>query len=376
MSDTVNGPEANKASEFSKFVVEWYFDLIFGGCLATHCVFGCGLIGSYLGSILTANGQNVQFVARGIWAERLQAGFVVSDLAGRNLDFARYSIAVPNSGESNGYADVVWLTVKCTQLEQALIDVAPWIGPETEILCCQNGVGSDAAVRRAFAENCVRRVMVPFNVVFECPARLHKSTEGTLVLENLRGSDLTLKHRLAELQHPMLQVRAADDMTAVLWAKLQLNLGNSVNALSGLPVREMLQIRQYRWVIAAAMEELLEVCRAEGMQLPLVANIHGRFLPVLLRLPNFLFSRIARRMLDIDPSARTSMWWDLHNGRKTEVEYLHGAVIAEARRYSLPCPVNQALLEAVGEAEQQATHQSGYETWSAQELKDFVRQKQ
>ena len=44
-------------------------------------------------------------------------------------------------------------------------------------------------------------------------------------------------------------------------------------------------------------------------------------------------------MLEVDPTVRTSMWWDLSQGKPTEIDFLNGAVVAAGRRlgnYRLP----------------------------------------
>ena len=57
--------------------------------------------------------------------------------------------------------------------------------------------------------------------------------------------------------------------------------------------------------------------------------------PRILRLPDWLFRRVARRMLAIDPEARSSMWEDLDRRRRTEVDDLQGAILALAWTGSL-----------------------------------------
>ena len=43
----------------------------------------------------------------------------------------------------------LWLIVNCTGMKQAILDIAPLVDIQTIILCCQNGLGSDAAVKQA-----------------------------------------------------------------------------------------------------------------------------------------------------------------------------------------------------------------------------------
>jgi len=73
--------------------------------------------------------------------------------------------------------------------------------------------------------------------------------------------------------------------------------------------------------------------------------------PAILRLPDFLFRRLAGKLLAIDPLARTSMWEDLQAGRPTEIDYLNGEVVRLADSLDRPAPVNTKLVQLIREAE-------------------------
>ena len=49
-----------------------------------HLIFGSGLIGSYLGSVMTLNGASVAYVARGVWKQRLSQTLQLTDYLGNN----------------------------------------------------------------------------------------------------------------------------------------------------------------------------------------------------------------------------------------------------------------------------------------------------
>jgi 2-dehydropantoate 2-reductase len=66
-------------------------------------------------------------------------------------------------------------------------------------------------------------------------------------------------------------------------------------------------------------------------------------MPIILSLPNWLFLRLAKAMLDIDPHARSSMWEDISMGRKTEIEFLNEAVVKRAEKLGLDTPVNRKI---------------------------------
>jgi len=56
-------------------------------------------------------------------------------------------------------------------------------------------------------------------------------------------------------------------------------------------------------------------------------------------------------MLRIDPEARSSMWEDLQAGRRTEIDYLNGAVVTLARASGRPAPANERIVELIRRAE-------------------------
>lgn len=325
-----------------------------------HCIVGSGLIGSFIGGVMTANGQRVDFVARGQWKTRLQKPIMLTD-------YLDNKAVVTCSTEQSKVADVIWLTVKCTGLHQVIDTLRDLVESHSVIVCCQNGVGSHRVIQQAFPQHQVLRAMVPFNVVLASEQHLHKGSEGTLTLENSNNTHLT--QQLADaLSHSLIEVHTTENIDAVQWAKLQLNLGNGVNALADLPVKSMLEDRGYRRVIASLMDELLTVVKHSNITLPKVAKVHGKWLPAILRLPDWLFSRVAKQMLDIDPTVKTSMWWDLQNKKPTEKDFLYGAVVKQASNLGIEAPLNKAMIRLIEKTEVNSSNDNSRSGLSPAEL--------
>jgi len=144
-------------------------------------------------------------------------------------------------------------------------------------------------------------------------------------------------------------------MDAYSWAKLQLNLANAVNALADIPVKNMLEQRGFRKIIAKAMQELIEVSRAKGLVLPKLAAVPMHLVPRVLNTPDWLFSILGNKMMDIDPTVRASMWWDLSGKKLTEVDVLNGAVVKEGQALGIECPINQRIVDYIHQAEMAET---------------------
>ena len=312
-----------------------------------HLVFGAGLIGCYLGACISRHAE-VSLVCRPTIRDKLSEGIQLTDY--HDNQFSTNSLKFVEQGENSKVFDTIWLTVKCTAVEQACCDLVPFVGPNTTILCAQNGLGSDHIVKRHFPDNKVHRVMVPFNVVEVSTGHYHRGSQGTLVIESNPQPQWTAE-LVSLLSDELLPVALSDNMTAILWAKLQLNLGNSINAIANVPVKEMLEQRPYRLIIAGMMKELLTVTEALNIPMPKVTNLPAKMLPLVLSLPNWLFKRLANKMLAIDPKVRTSMWWDVSAGKKTEIDFLNGAILEEAKKLSIPCPINEKIITLIKELE-------------------------
>ncbi len=76
-----------------------------------------------------------------------------------------------------------------------------------------------------------------------------------------------------------------------------------------------------------------------------------------MSLPNFVFNILGQKMLAVDPTVRTSMWWDLSGGKQTEVEYLNGAVVRAGQALGVACPANDKLVAMIHQAERKELEQ-------------------
>ncbi|BFM17535.1 2-dehydropantoate 2-reductase [Maricurvus nonylphenolicus] len=308
--------------------------------MTAHVVFGAGLIGGYLGGALMAQGQEVGWVVRPATREKLDQGLLITDYAQHRQKLEILHFIDPQAGGES--AEVLWLTVKCTALAAALENMAPLVGPNTIIICLQNGLGAESQVQAAFPCNQVIRGVLSANVAELKPGHLHLATEGGIDLPALPETA-----PLETLSSELLTFTLHHDIEAMLWAKLHLNLNNAINAISGIPLKEQLAQRGYRRVLAAAMRELMKVAKAKQIKLLKLTRLPPSLLPPLMSSPDWVFTRVANQMLAIDPEARSSMWVDLSEGRKTEIDFLNGAIVEEGERLGIACPVNKKLQQLV-----------------------------
>lgn len=332
--------------------------------MTSIAVFGAGSIGCYVGGRLAAAGSAVMLIGR----ERLGSvlstqGLTLSDYRGWQHRLAATAVYFSRDAAALADADLVLVTVKSGDTAAAAQILADVLKPGALIISLQNGLHNAEALAALLPKHTVLTGMVPFNVAQTAPGHFHQGSEGELAVQ--AHTALATFHR--EFAKAGLPLEEHRDMKAVQWAKLLLNLNNAVNALSGLPLKSELEQRDYRYVLAAAQNEALALLQKKNQALAKLTPLPAHWIPTLLRIPDAVFRIAAKKMLAIDPLARSSMQDDLVAGRKTEIDVLQGEVMALAKAAGKAAPVNAKLLTLIHEAEA-----GGRRHWSGGDLRKAV----
>ena len=308
-------------------------------------ILGAGAVGCYLGGALAHSGMDVTLIGRERLLDDLASvgQLTLTDYLGNAHSVS--SAKVTTSASVLAEADFIILTVKCLGVSTAAEQIKEFSQVATPVLCLQNGIGSEQPLLGL--TNPIIRGIVGFNVAPLGKGRFHRGTEGDIICEPC-GFTKVLAEAFAKIE---VTFKQTNEFEAVRWAKLQLNLNNAINALSNLPLKQELGTHAYRKVLSGAMSELLQVIQAKQLTLPKLTKLPAAWLPRLISVPDFLFTRLASSMLEIDPEARSSMWEDLNKGRQTEIDFINGAVVEEAKTIGISTPINSALCSLIKTAE-------------------------
>ncbi len=350
-------------------------------------VVGAGAVGSYIGGRLAAAGEKVSLVGRLRTIEPIaQDGLTVTDLDGfnahvpddqlhlaTNLAAAWYQIQSKNkTAATSNQATIVLLCVKGGATVAAAKDIANHLPAGTLVVSLQNGVDNVARIQQTAPDMQALAGMVPYNVVMKTPSHVHRATTGRLQIahsepshESPDGSSVS-DEIARRFNAAGLSMRVSTDMRAVQWGKLLLNLNNPINALSSLPLRDQLLNRDFRKVLAALQLEALEVMTRAGIEPVQLAVTKPKVLPRVLKLPTWIFKRLASRMLRMDASARSSMWDDVQHNRSTEIDDMCGAVVRLASQHQTIAPRNAALCTLMAQHTKE-------QHWTGKELRKALK---
>ena len=325
-------------------------------------ILGAGSVGCFIGGCWQAAGLPVTFVGRPNIAEDVKAnGLTVSDYSGwqTHLDQVDYQV----DPRALAQADIIALTVKSAATASAAKEIGINARKGTLVISFQNGVGNVDVLRQELGDWVqIVRGLVPYNVAYLGDGRFHKGVAGHLYAEEIVQTR-ALSQAIGE---GPASLRLSTDMLGLAWGKLLINLNNAVNALSGRTLLEQLSERDYRIVVAQSQREGLRLLRRAGIRPGKLGPVPPSLLPFVIGSPDWLFNNVFLKAWKIDERARSSMADDLAAGRKTEVDYINGELVALAERLGTEAPVNRAIVSLIRWAE------TGAKPWAPAALRREV----
>lgn len=327
-------------------------------------VVGAGALGSWLGAHLTRGGADVTLVARGAHGAAM-AGGGLSVIAPSGPFALRPTVAASVAqafADPSATFDVTLVTVKSwasAEVGQALASA----GQCGRVISMQNGVGNEAMLAAALehrvpdplyaraARPCpaVGAGAVTVGVTVDQPGVIAVSSGGGVGLEDDRGG--YGRALGARLTAGGVAVHLVDDPVALKWSKLLLNmLGAATAAIVDRAPIDVLARRDVFAVEVGAWREALAAMRHIGAPpIDLPGYRMKRFAAAARWLPiGFLHRAFARRLAEGRGHRLPGMGADLRAGRATsEVEVLHGAVVAVADAAGLRAPICRTLASLV-----------------------------
>ncbi|MEE2901475.1 MAG: 2-dehydropantoate 2-reductase [Myxococcota bacterium] len=302
-------------------------------------IMGAGAIGGYLGVRLSAAGYPVTMIGRPSLIARKNT------MSATNLDGYTVSpgqgFVVSTDPHDLADVDICLLTVKGRSTTEAAQTLAKVLRPNIPVVSFQNGIQNVARIEAALSQP-VFGGMVTFNVVGQEGA-LSKGTSGPLMFGQSKALD-PLANAFRKAGEPF---ERRFDMLAVQRGKLLLNLNNGVCAATGLSILHSIQNPVTRRVFSQCISEGARAMKALGQPYVRIEYLSPDLIGKILRLPNFFLLRIAKKMMTIDPQARSSTLQDLDRGVPTEIDDLNGQIVQLAKQAGTSAPANQAIYEQV-----------------------------
>src|ERR1700736_6757811 len=115
--------------------------------LVKHAVLGAGGVGGLIAAALAHDGQDVLLVLRPETLEAYPGGLYLESQVLGDVD-----VEVPAASRLDRQVDVLWITVKATQLEEALQVASPAVARNAVVVPLLNGIDHVARIREVFGD--------------------------------------------------------------------------------------------------------------------------------------------------------------------------------------------------------------------------------
>jgi 2-dehydropantoate 2-reductase len=290
-------------------------------------ILGAGGVGGYFGARLAQGGADVGFVARGEQLTALQkSGLRVESKLG---DIHLPQVRASNDPAALGPTDVVLICVKLWDTEAAASAVKPMVGPDTAVISLQNGAQKDDILRRVLGDRAVMGGVCYIGSRILRPGVIaHTGTLQKLVFGEYDGAASSRANAFLEAcQRGGIDVEMSTNIRLAIWEKFVFLTGfSAVTTTMHSPIGPIRDHPKTRAFLLDIMREVVAVGRAQGVPLP----------------ERFAEDRLA--FYDTLPADMTSsMYNDLEQGRRLEVEWLSGGVAELGKAAGIATPLNRAV---------------------------------
>jgi 2-dehydropantoate 2-reductase len=290
-------------------------------------VLGAGAIGGYYGGRLVEGGVDVTFLVRGRRAAQLaERGLVIRSALG---DIER-RVKTVEAGRVAEPFDLVLLSCKAYDLDDAIESIIPAVGPRSAILPLLNGINHMAALSGRFGADRVLGGACGIGAVLEPSGEVRQvGTMEWLTFGEVSGERSARCDAIAEtFSRSKINATQSDNITQAMWDKfVQLASLAAATTLTRANVGEMLAAPLGEWLVLESLKECREVAGADGHP-PTAAAVER-----------------TRKMLTTRGSPFTaSMQRDLVAGGRTEGDHIIGDLVRRAEKRGIEAPLLKIAL--------------------------------
>lgn len=290
-----------------------------------HFILGAGGVGGLVGAVLAHAGEQVTLVVR---PEAMDGYPRELSLESK---FGKFTVPVSVAAKISELADILWITVKATQLEAALKNILPDTTPAAArvrfVVPLLNGIDHIALLRARFGHDRVipatfageSERTAPGMIVHRSPfARINAAAMGRPLLEPV----------MEHFTRFGFECKFIENENTLLWSKLAFLAPFALaTTAAGLPIGSILGDAQQKARLEACVGEACTVANASGAVVnvdTLLAAING-----------------------MPAGMRSSMQKDAEAHRALELDAIAGPILRGAAQHGLPVPATREMVDAI-----------------------------
>ena len=293
-------------------------------------IVGAGGVGGYFGAKLARAGVPVTMLARGAHLAAIQRDGLRVRSAVDGESVAQVTAVADVAGLPP--ADVVLFCVKSFDTETAAAAIRPAIGPGTAVVSLLNGVDNEDTLERVLGPGHAAGGVAYVFATIESPGVIAHRFAGHLVFGELDGRpSARLEALRAACEKAGVRAEVSTDIRRALWQKyLMISAQAGMTSLARAPIGVIRAVPESRLMYQRIVEELAALAAASGVALAADA-----------------VDTVMKSADGLAAEAYSSLHHDLTQGRRLELEALHGHAVRLGERLGVPTPMVFAVYAAL-----------------------------
>src|SRR5213595_2910332 len=293
-------------------------------------VMGAGGVGGYFGAKLARAGETITLVARRehLTAIQREGLRIRSDIEGE------YVVRPAAVEDVRGLpvADVVLFCVKSFDTETAAERIRPVVGSATAVLSLQNGVDNEDTLDAILGPGHAMGGVAQVFAAIDRPGVIAHHFAGRIIFGELDGRLTPRAESLARaFARAAIDAQLSTDIRRALWEKYALICAVAgMTALTRSPIGVIRETPECWRMFGAIVEETVALAAASKAGLPVDTA-----------------DQIMKMAASIAPGNFSSLYQDLRQGKRLELEALQGHAVRLGERLGVPVPTVFAVYAAL-----------------------------
>ena len=286
---------------------------------------GPGAMGLLFGAFLARSGEDIRILDHNPKrAEHIKRqGIKIEGISNFNT-----KADISSDPQKIGLSDLVIICVKSYDTEGVISSAKPLIGEDTQVLTLQNGVGNIQILEEEAGEDRVIGGVTNHGATVLGWGHIRHAGKGDTVIGKKDRKILGPIREVSQiLNRAGFAAKVSRDINSLIWSKLIINAGiNALTAVTGLNNGRLLDYDGTRSIMKQAVSEAVKVAKRKRIKL--------------------IYDDPIQKVESVSKATAknvSSMLQDVLNEKKTEIDFINGAIVRQGKNLNIPTPVNEVL---------------------------------
>ena len=227
-----------------------------------------------------------------------------------------------------GPVDLVIICVKSYSTEDASKEIKDIVGENTSVLTLQNGIGNVQILNDYFGADKVIAGVTNHGSTLLSTGHVRHAGKGDTIIGKSDGKlSRELKDIVIVLTKAGFPTKISKDIDSVIWSKLVINVGiNALTAITRLNNGKIVVYEEARELLRSAVQEAARVVKRKRIKLSYDDPIQK-----------------VESVAKATAANVSSMLQDVLSKKRTEIDFINGAIVRHGKAIGIPTPVNEML---------------------------------